>query len=63
MDLIEVPGMPGGNNRVPIKEYIEDHFGFDPNFMGPVAAVLIAFTVFFALMFAFCIKVLNFQMR
>ncbi|KAF7843397.1 ABC transporter G family member 36 [Senna tora] len=59
-DRIEVPGMDQGPM---IKEYIESYYGFDTNFMGPVAAVLVTFTVFFAFMFAFCIKVLNFQTR
>ncbi|OWM77713.1 ABC transporter G family member 29-like [Punica granatum] len=59
-DLITVPGML---ERPSIKWYIENHFGYEPGFMGPVAGVLVAFTVFFAFMFAFCIKVLNFQMR
>lgn len=59
-DQIRVPGM---DTRPSIKWYIEDHFGFDPNFMGPVAAVLVGFTVFFAFMFAYSIKTLNFQTR
>ncbi|KAK4489208.1 hypothetical protein RD792_005003 [Penstemon davidsonii] len=46
-----------------IKTYIQDHFGYDPNFKGEVAAVLISFAVFFAFVYAFCIKKLNFQMR
>jgi hypothetical protein len=46
-----------------IKWYIEDHFGYNPNFMDPVAGVLVGFTVFFAFMFAYCIRTLNFQMR
>lgn len=46
-----------------IKDYIQDHFGYDPDFKGPVAAVLIGFTVFFAFMYAYCIKTLNFQTR
>ncbi|TKY48212.1 ABC transporter G family member 29 [Spatholobus suberectus] len=54
--------VPGGNNQT-IKHYIEDHYGFKPNFMGPVAAVLVAFPVFFAFVFAFSIKTLNFQTR
>ncbi|KAI4355588.1 hypothetical protein L6164_004346 [Bauhinia variegata] len=53
-ETITVPGLPGEQQ---IKVYLEDHYGFKPDFMGPVAAVLIAFTVFFAFMFAFCIKV------
>ncbi|XP_028778960.1 ABC transporter G family member 29-like isoform X2 [Neltuma alba] len=59
-DRIEVPGMDNGQ---PIKEFIQSYFGYDPNFMGPIAAVLVGFTVFFAFMFAFCIQFLNFQTR
>ncbi|KAK6153626.1 hypothetical protein DH2020_013265 [Rehmannia glutinosa] len=57
---IKVAGM---STQPMIKTYIQDHFGYDPNFKGPVAAVLIAFAVFFALMYAYCIKTLNFQTR
>ncbi|KAI9109476.1 hypothetical protein K1719_019530 [Acacia pycnantha] len=56
-------GVNGAIGPVPLNQYIEDHFGFKTDFMGPVAAVLIAFAVFFAFMFAYCIKTLNFQMR
>lgn len=51
------------NRNFTVKEYIEDHYGFKPDFMGPVAGVLIAFPCFFAFIFAFCIKALNFQSR
>lgn len=53
----------GQTTQPMIKTYIHDHFGYDPNFKGPVAAVLIGFAVFFAFMYAYCIKSLNFQMR
>ncbi|XP_016169834.1 ABC transporter G family member 29-like [Arachis ipaensis] len=53
----------GTNNHTAIKDYIEDHYGFKPDFMGPVAVVLVAFTLFFAFIFAYCIKALNFQTR
>ncbi|GLU14435.1 hypothetical protein SLE2022_310060 [Rubroshorea leprosula] len=56
---IKVPGSSGQ----PIRSYIESHLGYDPNFMGPVAGVLVGFTVFFAFLYAYCIKTLNFQMR
>jgi len=46
-----------------IKSYIEKTYGYKPDFMGPVAGVLVGFTVFFAFMFAYCIRTLNFQMR
>jgi len=54
---------PGLEANPPIKQYINDHFGYDPNFMGPVAAVLVSFSVFFAFIFAYAIKTLNFQLR
>ncbi|XP_059641743.1 ABC transporter G family member 42-like isoform X1 [Cornus florida] len=59
-DTIKVPGIEPDPT---IKWYVQNHFGFELNFMGPVAAVLVGFTVFFALVFSFCIKVLNFQQR
>ncbi|KAL2617466.1 hypothetical protein AAZV13_08G187300 [Glycine max] len=60
-DPLFVPGSTTQNFTV--KGYIEDHYGFKSDFMGPVAAVLVAFTVFFAFVFSFCIKALNFQTR
>ncbi|KAK7255465.1 hypothetical protein RIF29_28875 [Crotalaria pallida] len=59
-DTIEVPGMVPDPT---IKWYIKHQFGYDSNFTGPVAVVLVGFTVFFALMFAHCIRALNFQTR
>ncbi|KAJ0238477.1 ABC-transporter N-terminal domain-containing protein [Hirschfeldia incana] len=59
-DTIKVPGMLEDPT---IKWYIQNHYGYDPSFMGSIAAVLVAFTVFFAFMFAFGIKMLNFQQR
>ncbi|KAA8540358.1 hypothetical protein F0562_024723 [Nyssa sinensis] len=59
-DTIRVPGMSPDPT---VKWYVEDHFGYDPDFMGPVAGVLVGFTVFFAFTYAYCIKNLNFQMR
>ncbi|KAL0429862.1 UNVERIFIED_CONTAM: ABC transporter G family member 36 [Sesamum radiatum] len=53
----------GTSTQPMIKQYIQDHFGYDPNFKGPVAVVLVGFAVFFAFMYAYCIKTLNFQTR
>ncbi|KAK3165312.1 hypothetical protein QOZ80_1AG0031670 [Eleusine coracana subsp. coracana] len=58
-DLIKVPGQPDQQVRF----FIRDHFGFHSDFMGVVAAVLAAFTVFFAFIYAYCIKSFNFQQR
>ncbi|XP_019056482.1 PREDICTED: ABC transporter G family member 36-like [Tarenaya hassleriana] len=61
---VETPiAVLGGPANLTVKQYINDQYGFESDFMGPVAAVLIAFTVFFAFMFAFCIRTLNFQTR
>ncbi|KAI7727852.1 hypothetical protein M8C21_031340, partial [Ambrosia artemisiifolia] len=57
---INVPGMP---NDPTIKWYVKDHFGYEPDFMAPVAIVLVGFAAFFAFMYAYCLKTLNFQMR
>ncbi|XP_020088222.1 ABC transporter G family member 42-like [Ananas comosus] len=59
-DTINVPGQPQPQQ---IKEYIRHHFGYHTDFIGVVAIVLVGFAVFFAFMFAFCIKKLNFQQR
>ncbi|KAE8705164.1 Pleiotropic drug resistance protein 12 [Hibiscus syriacus] len=59
-DPIFVPGEQGNHT---IKSYIEDRYGFESDFMGPIAGVLVAFAAFFAFMFAYCIRTLNFQNR
>lgn len=55
--------VPGTMEDPTIKWYIQNHYGYDPSFMSSIAAVLVGFTVFFAFMFAFGIKMLNFQQR
>lgn len=62
-DVTEEISVPGETNKPSIKDFIEDYYGFKSDFMGPVAGVLVAFTLFFAFIFAFCIKILNFQTR
>ncbi|MBA0761218.1 hypothetical protein Gotri_023896 [Gossypium trilobum] len=54
---------PGFDPDPSVKSYIKDQYGYDSDFMGPVAGVLVGFAVFFAFMFACCIKKLNFQTR
>lgn len=58
-DLIKIPG----GNPTSIKQYIDDYFGYKNDFMGVVAAVLVGFAVFFAFLYAHCIRTLNFQNR
>ncbi|XP_076910333.1 ABC transporter G family member 35-like isoform X1 [Bidens hawaiensis] len=57
---ITVPGM---SYKVPMNSYIEDHYGYRSDFMGPVAAVLVGFCLLFVFVFALCLRILNFQMR
>ncbi|KAM1965448.1 hypothetical protein ACFX15_045785 [Malus domestica] len=59
-DTIKAPGLTPDPT---VKWYVENYFGYNPNFMGPVAGVLVGFALFFAFMFACCIKILNFQIR
>ncbi|XP_062229007.1 ABC transporter G family member 42 [Phragmites australis] len=58
-EIISVPGQPDQT----ISYYITHHFGYHKNFMAVVAPVLVLFAVFFAFMYAVCIKKLNFQQR
>lgn len=63
-DVTDTIQVMGSSEPPPmIKTYIQERFGYDPNFKGPVGAVLVGFAVFFAFMYAYCIKSLNFQMR
>ncbi|KAK4489205.1 hypothetical protein RD792_005000 [Penstemon davidsonii] len=62
-DVEDTIRVAGSSEQPMIKTYIQDYFGYDPNFMGPVAAVLIGFAVLFAFIYAYCIKTLNFQNR
>ncbi|KAL2493151.1 ABC transporter G family member 29 [Abeliophyllum distichum] len=59
-DRIKVPGISPDPS---IKWYVENYFGYEPDFMGPVAGALVGFTVLFASLYAFCITMLNFQKR
>ncbi|KAG4931223.1 hypothetical protein JHK86_048184 [Glycine max] len=46
-----------------IDEFVKRYFGFEHDFLGVVAIVVAGFSVLFALIFAFGIKVFNFQKR
>ncbi|KAI3935814.1 hypothetical protein MKX01_032998 [Papaver californicum] len=61
-DVTDTITIPGKDSQA-INLYVQDHFGYKTDFMGPVAGVLVGFTVFFAFMYAYCIKTLNFQTR
>ncbi|CAL9041826.1 ABC transporter G family member 42 [Musa acuminata AAA Group] len=62
-DLESFISVPGSETPIRTKDYVKDHFGYHTDFMPVVAIVLVGFALFFAFMFAYCIKKLNFQQR
>ncbi|XP_019252159.1 PREDICTED: pleiotropic drug resistance protein 1-like isoform X2 [Nicotiana attenuata] len=51
-----------GNNEN-VKQFLSRYFGFEHDFLGVVAVVIVALPVMFAVIFALAIKALNFQRR
>ncbi|KAM0050103.1 putative ABC-2 type transporter, P-loop containing nucleoside triphosphate hydrolase [Helianthus debilis subsp. tardiflorus] len=62
-DVKETIKVPGMSYDPTIKWYVETHFGYEDGYLGLVTAVLVSFTVFFAVMYAYCLNKLNFQTR
>ncbi len=58
---VEVIGSPDYHTSV--KDYISSFFGYKYSFLSTVAGVLVMWPVFFAIVFVFAIKYLNFQTR
>ncbi|XP_010535889.1 PREDICTED: ABC transporter G family member 38 [Tarenaya hassleriana] len=46
-----------------VAQFMSDYYGFNYDFLWAVSIILIAFAVFFASIYAFSVKVLNFQKR
>ena len=46
-----------------VAHFVRTYFGFRHDFLGVVSTVVIGFAVLFAFVFAFSIKVFNFQRR
>jgi len=46
-----------------VKDYIDTYFGYKQSFLGVVAGVMVGWAVFFAIIFVFAIRFLNFQRR
>ncbi|CAJ2629467.1 unnamed protein product [Trifolium pratense] len=57
--LIEVPGA----GTISVKSYLNEQMGFEYDFLGVVAVAHIVFVLVFLFVFAYGIKVLNFQKR
>ncbi|KAL6334294.1 hypothetical protein AAG906_014694 [Vitis piasezkii] len=48
-------------SNVTVKQYLDDYFGFEHDFLGVVAAVIVGFTVLFLFIFTFSIKAFYYQ--
>nr|XP_043611609.1 ABC transporter G family member 29-like [Erigeron canadensis] len=62
-DLDETIKVPGMSDDPKIKWFVESYFGYNTDGIGSVATIIVVFTVFFALMYAYCLRKLNFQIR
>ncbi|KAK8956349.1 Pleiotropic drug resistance protein TUR2 [Platanthera guangdongensis] len=51
------------DTKKPVKQFIREYFGYKHDFLGYVAIAEIGFPILFACIFAYAIKVLNFQRR
>lgn len=51
------------DNNQTVQEFLKSYFGYKHDFLGVVAVVVVGFTVFFASVFAFSVKMFNFQRR
>ncbi|XP_027941835.1 pleiotropic drug resistance protein 1-like [Vigna unguiculata] len=55
--------MESSDGRTTVEGFVRSYFGFEHDFLGVVAAVMVAFPVVFALVFAISVKMFNFQRR
>ncbi|XP_073140780.1 pleiotropic drug resistance protein 1-like [Henckelia pumila] len=51
------------DSQITVEEFLRSYFGFRHDFLGLVAGMVVGFTVLFILIFAFSIKMFNFQRR
>ncbi|XP_061343398.1 pleiotropic drug resistance protein 1-like isoform X3 [Gastrolobium bilobum] len=51
------------DGRATVQDFVRRYLGFKHDFLGVVAAVIVAFPVVFAVVFAISVKMLNFQRR
>ncbi|XP_043698940.1 ABC transporter G family member 32 isoform X1 [Telopea speciosissima] len=62
-DVYEPMKLTGTGHSIPIKQFLEDQFGYRHDFLGIAGIVVVGFGVIFAMIFAFAIKSFNFQRR
>lgn len=54
--------IPGGGTTT-IKAYLRDTYAYELEFIGPVIAILVCFSLFFIAMSIVVLKTINFQKR
>ncbi|KAI5084731.1 hypothetical protein GOP47_0000900 [Adiantum capillus-veneris] len=52
-----------GNGQMAVPQYLQTFMGYHHSFLGVAAGIQVGFVVLFAVVFAFCIRSLNFQKR
>ncbi|KAF8393306.1 hypothetical protein HHK36_021547 [Tetracentron sinense] len=62
-DMDELVKLSDGVHSVPIKQLLEDQLGYRHDFLVISGIAVVGFCVFFAVIFAYAIKSLNFQRR
>nr|XP_043609157.1 ABC transporter G family member 32-like isoform X2 [Erigeron canadensis] len=62
-DVNEPLMLADGSNSVPLKQFLEDQFGYRLDFLGVAATAVVGFCLLFAVTFAFTMKSFNFQRR
>ncbi|CAI9267836.1 unnamed protein product [Lactuca saligna] len=62
-DVDDLLKLADGSHSVPLKQFLEDQFGYRHEFLGVAATAVVGFCLLFALVFAFTMKSFNFQRR
>lgn len=51
------------NTNESVEDFLKSYFGYEHDFVGVTAGVVLGFTVLFGFIFAYSIKAFNFQRR
>lgn len=62
-DVNDLLKLADGSHSVPLRQFLEDQFGYRHQFLGVAAIAVVGFCLLFAVTFAFTMKSFNFQRR
>ncbi|XP_071685616.1 ABC transporter G family member 32-like [Rutidosis leptorrhynchoides] len=62
-DVNEPVKLADGSTSVPLRQFLNDQFGYKHEFLGVAATAVVGFCLLFAVTFAFTMKSFNFQRR